>query len=217
MTTQEIRILIVDDHEVIRRGLKACIQTFQGIRLAGEASNGFEAVQACQQLQPHIILMDIVMPIMDGIAATQLIHEQQPHIEIIALTSYKDKDNVQQMLRAGASSYLLKDTSVTILEQVIHQTMVGKSTLNKEVKAALLEPNKKDYALNQREREVLSYLVKGLNNREIAQAMSVSRATVKYYVSSILDKLDVSNRTEAAILADREGLVEDDKTVYKPH
>lgn len=202
MFEKDIRVLIVDDHDVVLRGIEACLLAFDDILLVGKARNGFEALRACADTRPHVILMDIVMPVMDGIEATKRIRREFPDVHVIALTSYKDNEKVQGMLRAGALGYLLKDAPVDDLDHIIKSVMDGKTTLAREVTATMLpqSPPTPRYDLSEREIEVLQLLVKGHNNRAIAEKLSVSRGTVKYYVSSILTKFGVNNRTEAVAL-----------------
>lgn len=204
-----IRVMIVDDHEVVRRGLKACILTFDGMITVGEAANGADALVEIPLCVPDVILMDIVMPKLNGIETTRIVRQAYPKTQVIALTSFKDKAKVHSMLDAGAAGYLLKDAPVDELDHFIRAVMGGKTTLSKEVTQTLLKPTDHNpYNLNEREFDILALLVEGKNNPEIASELSISRATVKYYVSSILNKFDVSNRTEAASLATREKLLD---------
>jgi len=206
-----IRVMIVDDHSMVRRGLAAFLKVYPDLELVGEARNGQEAVQVCEQVQPDVILMDLIMPEMDGMTATHTIRERCPHVQVIALTSFQEKELVQQALQAGAIGYLLKNVSATDLAEAIRAACVGRSTLAPEAIQALIQVESRgltqDYDLTPREREVLALLVEGLSNPEIAERLSVSRSTAKAHVSNILSKLGVSNRAEAVALAIQQKLV----------
>jgi NarL family two-component system response regulator LiaR len=210
--TGPIRVLLVDDHAVVRSGLSAFLLAFDDLELAGEASSGEEAVRVCDRLQPDVVLMDLVMPGMDGAQATRAIREKCPAIQVIALTSFKEKELVEGAMEAGAIGYLLKDVSADELARAIRQAHAGRPTLAPEAAQALIqarrEPPKTGFDLTQREREVLALLVQGLNNLEIAEQLVVSRSTAKFHVSSILSKLGVASRTEAVALAVKEGLLD---------
>lgn len=209
--TQAIRVLVVDDHDVVRRGLQACLIAFDDVEMVGSANDGLAALQACGRLEPDVVLMDIVMPVMDGIEATRRIRQDFVYTEVIALTSFKDREKVQGMLEAGACGYLLKDAPVDDLNHVIRRAVAGQATFSREVTACLVQQQpdvgKAAYDLNARELEILRLLIVGHNNRQISEQLNVSRATVKYYMSSILSKLGVTNRVEAAALAIREKIV----------
>ena len=206
-----IRVMIVDDHTMVRRGLAVILKTVDDLVLVGEASNGQEAVHLCEQAQPDVILMDLVMPDMDGTTATRIIRERRPHVQIIALTSFHEKELVQKALQAGAISYLLKNVSADELAEAIRSAYAGQPTLAPEATRALIQaasqPSIPDYGLTPREYEVLVLLVEGLSNLEIAERLTVSRATARAHVSNILAKLGVSNRAEAIALALRRKLV----------
>jgi len=200
-----IRVLLVDDHAVVRSGLGALLLAFDDLELAGEAGSGEEAVRLCRQLQPDVVLMDLMMPLMDGAEATRIIKEQCPQIQVIALTSFKEKDLVQRALAAGAIGYLLKNVTADELAQAIRAAYAGQSTLAPEAAQALVQTvgqaPKPGGDLTPREREVLALMVEGLHNPGIAKRLVVSRSTVKFHVSNILSKLRASSRAEAVALA----------------
>lgn len=209
---KSIRVLIVDDHTMVRKGLAAFLLVKADLELAGEASNGEEALRLCEQLRPEVVLMDLKMPKLDGVAATRAIKSRYPHIQVIALTSFQEKELVQEAIRAGAISYLLKNVSADDLAEAIRAASAGRSVLDPQALQALVQdvsPATPDlgHDLTAREREVLALLVQGLTNPAIADRLVVSRATVKAHVSSILAKLDASTRAEAIRLALQHQLV----------
>lgn len=200
-----IRVLLVDDHTIVREGLGILLETYADLLLVGEAASGEEAVLLCEQNQPDVVLIDLVMPGISGIEAIQTIHRKHPTIHLLALTSYKDEQLVQTALDAGAIGYLLKDISGHELADAIRAASKGDPTLAPEATRALIHaatgPPPPGHDLTDREREVLALLIHGLSNAEIGQALEISSSTAKNHVSSILSKLNVSSRTEAATFA----------------
>jgi len=211
ITANTIRVMIVDDHDMVRRGLAVILRINSDMILVGEASTGQEAVMLCASARPDVILMDLVMPEMDGITATRMIRERYPEIQVIALTSFQERQLVQDVLKAGAVSYLLKNVSAEDLAEAIRAARGGLSTLAPEAIQALIRPTDQNacpaYDLTTREHEVLALLVQGLNNPEIAERLVISRSTAKAHVSNILAKLNVTNRAEAISLALQRDLV----------
>jgi NarL family two-component system response regulator LiaR len=206
-----LRVLLVDDHAMVRRGLAAFLKAFDDLELAGEAANGEEAVRRCAQVQPDVVLMDLMLPGMDGVTATRAIRERFPAVRVIALTSFREEGLVQQALQAGAIGYLLKNISADDLAAAIRAAHLGRAILAPEAADALVravaQPPLPGYDLSAREREVLALLVQGLSNAAIAQRLVVSLSTAKAHVSNILTKLGVSSRGEAVALALRYRLV----------
>jgi len=209
--SKPIRVLIVDDQAVVRSGLVAFLLAFDDLELVGEAGSGEEAVRLCSQVQPDVVLMDLVMPGMDGAAATRAIRKPCPQIQVIALTSFKETELVQGALEAGAIGYLLKNITADELAEAIRAAHAGRPTLAPEAAQALVQAAsqtpKPGHDLTGREREVLALMVEGLSNGEIAERLVVSQSTVKFHVSSILSKMGASSRTEAAALAVQHHLV----------
>jgi NarL family two-component system response regulator LiaR len=210
-TPPKIRVLLVDDHTMVRKGLSLFLKAFDDLEMAGETDNGAAAIQLCGEIMPDVVLMDMFMPDMDGVTATQAICQQYPQVRVIALTSFKEGELVRKALEAGAISYLLKDVSAEELARAIRAAHAGRTTLSPEAVQTLVEqanqPTAPNLDLTEREREVLALMVEGLTNTQIAGRLTVSPATVKSHVSNILSKFDVSSRTEAVTLALRNRLV----------
>ena len=207
-----IRVMIVDDHAVVRSGLNAFLSAYDDLKLAGSARTGEEAVQVCSEIHPDVVLMDLVMPGMDGAAATRAIRQKFPRIQVVILTNSKEVPMIQKAIQAGAISYLLKDVQADEIAEAIRLAYAGKSILSPEATQALMQVATQTgplgYDLSDREREVLALMVKGLNNTEIAEHLFVSLSTIKHHVSHILSKLDAANRAEAVALAVQHQLVD---------
>jgi len=203
--------MLVDDHNVVRSGLATFLRAYDDLELVGEAKNGFEAVNLCHQKKPDVVLMDLMMPEMDGIEATREILKECPDIKIIAMTSFEEEDLVQGVLVAGAISYLIKNVTSDELAKAIRDAASGKSTLSPEAARVLIQatrPTKQpSFDLTEREQEVLNLVVQGNSNQKIAEALVISLATVKAHISSILSKLQVSSRAEAIAYAIKHKLV----------
>ena len=213
MTTSSsrIRVMVVDDHTMVRRGLATFLKVFDDLELAGEAASGQAAIQLCALQPPDVVLMDMVMPDMDGATATRLIRKQSSSIQVLALTSFKEEILVQSALQAGAIGYLLKDVSADELAEAIRAAHAGRATLSPEAAQALVhaasQPPAPGLNLTERERDVLLLMIEGLNNTQIAAKLTISPSTVKSHVSNILSKLGVASRTEAVSLALRNRIV----------
>ncbi|MBE3119039.1 MAG: response regulator transcription factor [Candidatus Atribacteria bacterium] len=203
--------MLVDDHTMVRRGLATFLKVFDDLQLAGEAESGAAAIQLCGEILPDVVLMDMVMPDMDGATATRAICQKYPQVQVIALTSFKEGDLVKNALEAGAIAYLLKDVSADDLVRAIRAAHNGRATLSPEAAQALVEtanqPPVPGLDLTEREHEVLALMVEGLNNTQIAARLTVSPSTIKSHVSKILSKLGVASRTETVALALRHKLV----------
>ncbi len=213
-TNDKVRILIVDDHAVVRQGLITFLELQDEIEVVGQASNGKEAIQKVLELEPDVVLMDLVMPVMDGLTAIKQIKQLRPSTEVIALTSFADDEKVFTAIRSGATGYLLKDVQPNDLVKAVLAADRGEVQLHPEVAKLLMHevmaPAKEADSLDElteREREVLGLLGLGMSNKEIAYKISVSEKTVKAHVSSILNKLNLPGRTHAALYASKRGLV----------
>ena len=208
---QSIRILLADDHSITRNGLKTILSLYDDIVLVGEANNGKDAIKICKKTNPDIILMDLDMPILDGVSATGIIRNECPGVKVIALTSFTDKKLVNNAIKAGVSSYIVKNISPYELINTIRSTFLGKIILSPEATEAIVEevkdPYEKNFNLTTQELKVLEFLVKGCSNKEIAQKLFISNHTVKFHVASILNKLGAGTRTEAAYIATQQNLL----------
>ncbi len=208
-----IRVMLVDDHAVVRSGLSAFLLVFDDLLLVAEAGDGVEALRLCEHHQPDVILMDLIMPRMDGASATQAIRQKYPHIQVLILTSFNENNLVQAALKAGAIGYLLKNVSADELADAIRAAHRGRPTLAPEATQALIEATihpptpSLGHDLTERERDVLRLLIQGLDNHEIAAKLIISHSTVKFHVSNILSKLQSTSRTEAVAVALQHQLV----------
>ena len=208
-----IRVMLVDDHAVVRSGLGAFLLAYDDLELVAEAADGEAAVRLCERWQPDVVLMDMMMPRMNGVDATRAIRAHYPHIQVLILTSFKEDNLVQDALRAGAIGYLLKNVTAAELAQAIYAAHQGRPTLAPEATQALIHTTNQ-YGqpvlgddLTPRERDVLQLMVKGLDNHVIADTLIVSRSTIKFHVSNILSKLHAVSRTKAVAIALQNNLV----------
>ncbi|MED3969674.1 response regulator transcription factor [Priestia megaterium] len=210
----KIKILIADDHHVVRKGLVFFLQTQPDLEIVGEASNGEEALKLATSLEPHIVLMDLSMPVLDGVEATKELKKQAPHIQVMILTSFSDQDHVIPALEAGASGYQLKESDPDELVAAIRKLMNGENQLHPKVTTHLLTRLTKSSEkkvnfidhLTKREKDVLKEIAKGKSNKEIGAALHITEKTVKTHVSNILSKLGVQDRTQAALYAVQHGI-----------
>jgi NarL family two-component system response regulator LiaR len=206
-----IRVLLVDDHSVVRTGLRFFVLAFEDLELVGEAASGEQAISLCDEAQPDVVLMDLVMPGLDGVCATQIIRERCPNTQVIALTSFAEEHLVGKALEAGAIGYLLKDVSADELADAIRAAHAGRPTLATEATQALIQattqPRGPCYDLTPRETEVLALMIEGLSNPAIAERLVIGLSTVKFHVSNIFSKLGVTSRAEAIALAWQHQLV----------
>jgi len=213
MKQSAIRVLVVDDHDIVRKGIRALLESKEGIEVVGEADNGVEAIDQVETSRPDVVLMDLVMPEMDGIEATRRISARHPDLRILVLTSFSTDDKVFPAIKAGALGYLLKDSSPDDLVQAIRQVYRGEPSLHPTIARKMLHelahpvdaPPTTD-PLTERELEVLRLVGQGLLNHEIAERLVITEATVRSHVSNILSKLHLASRTQAALYALREGL-----------
>ena len=210
-----IRVLLVDDHAVVRSGLGAFLMAFDDLELIAEAGNGEEALAMCNRFRPDVVLMDLKMPGMDGAAATRKIREHWPETQVIALTSFKEKELVEGAMEAGAIGYLLKNVSADELAEAIRDAQAGEPTLAPEAAQALIQatrsaagPPALGFDLTEREHDVLALMTERLSNPDIAERLMISRSTVKFHVSNVLSKLGAASRTEAVALALQHNLVD---------
>jgi NarL family two-component system response regulator LiaR len=204
-TFQTIRVMLVDSHAMVRRGLTTFLMVFDDLQLVGEAENGESAIQLCAEALPDVILMEMVMPDMDGATITRAIHQKFPQIQVIALTSFKEGELIKSALNAGVVGYLLKDVSADQLARAIRAAAAGRATISAEAAQALVETDNQPLEpvldLTECERKILSLMIDGLNNTQIAEKLMVSPSTVKSYVNNILSKLSFASRTETVTLA----------------
>ncbi len=214
-----VRVLLVDDHGVVRTGMRAYLSMLQDLEIVGEAADGQEALDVLHRLDleqrlPDVVMMDLVMPRMDGIAATSAIRERYPSVEVVALTSFIEEEKVQAALEAGASGYLLKDADADEVAAAIRAAHAGEMHLDPAVAKRLMQslrtPKTSELVepLTDREREILVLVAHGRANKEIARELQISERTVRTHVSNILGKLNLSSRTQAALYAVREGIVD---------
>ncbi len=210
-----IRVMIVDDHLMVRDGLRVFLSVYEDIKVVAEADDGEQAVALCRGVVPDVVLMDLLMPNMDGLDATRRIRSENESIQVIALTSFAEQELVEKAFKAGAISYLLKDVHSDKLAETIREAKRGRSTIDSAAAQALVASAADDLPegeeLTQREREILVLLVDGMTNKEIANQLSLSEGTVRFHVSNILSKMGVSNRTEAVSSALQQGLISTNK------
>jgi NarL family two-component system response regulator LiaR len=207
-----IRVLVADDHQIVRKGLRTFIAVHDDLELVGEAGNGEEAIEQCAALHPDVVLMDLKMPVMDGPTAIGHIRERFPEIKVVALTSFDDDTMAQRALKAGAISYLFKDVEEDELMSAIRFAHQGRGIVAPEAMQALVAHslNDDDYSvgLTVREQETLDLVARGMTNPEIADKLMISVSTVNFHVHNVLDKLGAKTRTEAVVIAAREGLID---------
>ncbi len=207
-----IRVVLVDDHKMVRKGLMVLMEEFPDLVVVDEAGDGETSLEVCRRQRPDVVLMDMVMPRLDGVEATRRIRAEWPDTQVVALTSFGDEKNVQEAIKAGAIGYLLKNVTGGELADAIRRAHAGQSTLAPEAAQALIRattrPPSPGHDLTDRERDVLALLIDGLNNREIGEKLVISSSTVKNHVSSILGKLGTASRTQAVALAVEHGILD---------
>ena len=204
-----IRLLIADDHSVVRTGLEHLVATFDEVELVGAAADGEEAVALCAEHDPAVVLMDLEMPVLDGIEATRRIVEAQPGVAVVVLTSFSDREQILRALDAGAVGYLLKDAEPAELERAVRAAARGEAPLDPRAGRALLQDRASGSpldGLSEREREVLAKVARGLPNKLIARELGISEKTVKTHLTSVYRTIGVTDRTQAALWAERNGL-----------
>jgi NarL family two-component system response regulator LiaR len=210
--TEPIRVLVVDDHAVVREGLRTFLELQDGIEVAGEAADGEEAIEAAERLRPDVVLMDLVMPALDGLAAMRVLRERVPGARVIVLTSFAEDDKLLPALRAGAAGYLLKNAEPQELARAVRAAHAGEALLDPHVAARLVDvlAGEKEPLdqLTPREREVLQLIGRGFSNKRIARELRLSEKTVKTHVGHVLAKLGVDDRTQAAVFAVRAGVID---------
>jgi NarL family two-component system response regulator LiaR len=204
-----IRVVLVDDHSQMHRIVRAILDSISDIEVVGQGANGQEGIALCEQHRPDVALMDVVMPIMDGIEATRILHERLPDVKILVLSSFQDHESVHAMLRNGAVGYLTKSSLANDLVETIRATHKGKMVFSSEIGAQILNPSQPavDFQLTDRELEVLVLLAEGLTNQQSAQKLSISVSTLKYHMTNIYRKLGVQTRSEALVLATKNNLI----------
>jgi NarL family two-component system response regulator LiaR len=214
MDVKPVSVLIVDDHEVVRRGIRAFLDTVSDIKVVGEAGSGEQAVTLSKEFSPDVVLMDLILPGMDGLEATRRIKELSPHTQVVVLTSYDQDEYIFPALQAGATSYTLKDMKMENLADAIRKTSRGEASLHPRVAMRVVKSMRGEIngeippgCMTERELEVLKLIAQGLSNSQIAEALVISEYTVKGHVSSILSKLNLVDRTQAAVYAWQEGIV----------
>jgi NarL family two-component system response regulator LiaR len=218
MTESTIQVLVVDDHDIVRQGLRALLSEYEDIEVVGEAVNGLEAIQEVERLKPDVVLMDLVMPEMDGIEAIGHITDEYSNVRILVITTFSSEDLVFPAIKAGAHGYLLKDSGSSQVEEAIRHVHKGEPSLHPDIARMLMQevrPEKPNGAatdpLTPRELEVLSMLARGMSNKEIAEELVIAEVTVRSHISRILDKLHLANRVQATLYALREGMVDLDE------
>ena len=213
--SEPIRILLVDDHKIVRQGVRAFFDAQEEIEVIGEAGSGAAAVKMVEELVPDVVLMDLIMPGMDGVEATRLAKNISPRTQIVVLTSYHDDEHIFPALKAGALSYLLKDVEMDELTEAVFKASRGEATLHPQVASRVIQEldgrkkdeNTLDVDLTKREMEILKVIAQGMSNSEIAEKFVISKYTVKGHVSNILSKLQLADRTQAAVYAWQQGIV----------